>query len=57
MDEGGKQLGSVVIAVVVAIALIALAVAVFSEDGAIGDALEGQISALETAASSAVAGS
>lgn len=57
MDEGGKQLGSVVIAVVVAIALIALAVAVFGEDGAIGTALEGQITALETAASSAVAGS
>lgn len=33
MDEGGKQLGAIVIAVVVVLALIAIARAVFGTDG------------------------
>jgi len=33
VDEGGKQLGAVVIAIVVIIALIAIAKAVFGENG------------------------
>ena len=35
MDQGGKELGGLVIAIVVIIALIAIAKAVFSSDGII----------------------
>lgn len=35
IDEGGKQLGALVIAIVVVVALIAIAAAVFGEDGVI----------------------
>ena len=37
IDEGGKQLGALVIAIVVVVALIAIAGAVFGRDGVIED--------------------
>ena len=46
MDEGGKQLGAVVIAVVAAVALIAIATELFKDGGLIDEAFDDQIEAL-----------
>ena len=43
MDEGGKQLGAVVIAIVVVIALIAIAKLVFGSNGILKDKIEDEL--------------
>lgn len=52
MDEGGKQLGAVVVAIVVAIALIGLSTALFGNGtaGVVGEAITTQFENLATAA-------
>ena len=43
MDEGGKQLGAIVIAVVVVILLIAIARLVFAADGKVKDKIDDEL--------------
>lgn len=43
MDEGGKQLGAIVIAVVVVVLLIAIARLVFASDGAVKDKIDDEL--------------
>jgi len=43
MDEGGKQLGAVIIAVVVVVALIAVAKALFGADGTIKKKIQDEL--------------
>ena len=43
MDEGGKQLGAVIIAVIVVLALIAIAKGLFANGGALHEKIEDEL--------------
>lgn len=48
MDEGGKQLGAVIIAVIVVVALIGVAQALFGESGTLKTKVENELNNIKS---------